>query len=111
MKDRPSVHFYYNNIADLKALPTGTWSTDGDVNQNGGIILWEASKMVEKKSEFFGNIRLRRKTSEMSEQNVPDWVQHRFPNAEVLAEILVLPYKAGADIPPLRIGIAIIPPP
>ena len=87
MKDRPHVHFYWENIADINALPTGTWSTDEDVNQKGGIILWNAS-----------------------EPNVPDWVYRRFPRAEVLPEILELPYKTSAKIPPLRIGIAIVSP-
>jgi len=87
MKDRPSVHFYYDGIDDLNTQPTGTWSTDEDVNQKGGIILWEATEQT------------------------PDWVHRRFPNAEVLSEILELPYKTGAKIPLLRIGIAIVPPP
>jgi hypothetical protein len=67
MKDHPSVHFYYNNIEAPKALPTGTWSTDEDVNHKGGIILWNASEQP------------------------PDWVHRRFPRAEVLPEILELP--------------------
>jgi len=83
MKDRPSVHFYWN----VEGPPTSTWSTYEDVNQKGGIILWEASEQV------------------------PEWVYRRFPNAEVLPEILELPYKTAAKIPPLRIGIAIVPPP
>ena len=69
-------------------LPQGTWATDDDLYQKGGIILWDAT-----------------------EQTVPDWVHHRFPGAEVLPKILELPYKTSAKIPPLRIGIAIVPPP
>jgi 4-amino-4-deoxy-L-arabinose transferase-like glycosyltransferase len=90
MKDRPSVHYYFGNIADSKTLPTGTWSTDEDVNQKGGMILWEISQSPE--------------------QLVPDWVHRRFPRAEVLPEILDLPYKSRVNISPLTIGIAIIPP-
>ena len=88
MKDRPSVHFYYYGIEDLDALPTGTWATDEDVNQTGGILLWEVP----------------------FEQTTPDWVHHRFPRAEILPEMLELPYKSGAKIPPLKIRIAVIPP-
>ena len=87
MKDRPSVHFYYDDIECSDILPTGTWSTDDDVNQKGGLLLWDAS-----------------------EQDVPQWVCHRFPQAEMPPEILQLPYKTGAKIPPLRIGVAIVPP-
>ena len=87
MKDRPSVHFYYNTIADPEALPTGTWSTDEGVNQKGGIIFWKAT-----------------------DQTAPDWLHRRFPRAEVVPEILELPYSTGAKIPPLRIGVALIPP-
>jgi hypothetical protein len=87
MKDRPSVHFYYNGIANLQTLPTGTWSTDEDVNQKGGIILWN-----------------------VLESTVPGWVHRRFPRAEVLPEILELPYKTRAKIPPLKIGMAVVPP-
>jgi hypothetical protein len=86
MKDRPSVLFYYGSIENPNALPTGTWATDEDVNQKGGIILWEASEQI------------------------PDWVHRRFPKAEVLPEILELRYKTGADIPAVKIGIAIVPP-
>jgi hypothetical protein len=86
MKDRPSVHFYYYDQGSPEARPTGTWSTDKDVNQRGGIILWEAST------------------------EVPDWVHHRFPKAEVLPKMLELPYKTGATISPVRIGVAIVPP-
>ena len=86
MKAHPRVLFYYGGLEDPKALPTGTWSTDDDVNQKGGIILWNASEQP------------------------PDWVHRRFPQAEVLPEILELPYKTHAKIPPLRIGVAIIPP-
>ncbi|MDR0328015.1 MAG: glycosyltransferase family 39 protein [Planctomycetaceae bacterium] len=90
MRDRPSFHFYYfGNMSSPDAIPMGEWSTDEDVNQKGGIVLWEES----------------------SGSTVPDWVHRRFPKAEVLPEPLVLPYKTGADIPPLRIGIAIVPPP
>jgi len=85
MKDRPSAHVH-DTWSGVGPVPIGTWATDEDVNQKGGIILWGASEQP------------------------PDWVHQRFPKAEVLPEILELPYKTGAKIPPLRIGIAIVPP-
>jgi len=91
MKDRPSVHFYYRRLEDMKAQPTGTWSTDEDVNQKGGLVLWYASKTPV--------------------PTAPQWVHLRFPKAEVFPEILVLPYNTGTDVPPLKVGIAIVPPP
>ena len=116
MKDRPSVHFYCSlhvrgNIGDPEAVPTGTWATDEDVNQKGGIILWQASRPSEANSKLFSGIRLKQETSESLDLPIPDWVHRRFPRAEVFPEILELRYKTGADIPPLRIGIALVPPP
>ncbi|MDR1958597.1 MAG: glycosyltransferase family 39 protein [Planctomycetaceae bacterium] len=90
MKDHPSVHFYWENIGDLHAAPTGTWSADSDVNEQGGLILWNADRF--------------------SEKEIPAWLFKRFPSAEVLPETLVLPYKTGAKIPPLRVGVAVVPP-
>jgi len=87
MRDRPTVHFYYDNIGDPNALPTGTWSTDEDVNREGGIILWGAPGL-----------------------GIPDWVHNRFPRAEVLPEPLVLTYRFGDKIPPRKVGIAIVAP-
>ena len=88
MKDRPSFHFYYfGGIQSPDAIPMGEWVTDENVNEKGGIIVWEAK-----------------------DQTVPDWVHRRFPKAEVLLEPLELPYKTGAKIPPLRLGIALVPP-
>ena len=60
---------------------------DEDVNQQGGIILWEAA-----------------------DQTIPDWVHRRFPKSEVLPDILELPYKTGVNPPLLRIRIALVPP-
>ena len=82
MKDRPSVHTYYWTV------PMGEWVSDATMNQQGGIIVWA-----------------------LLDDTVPEWVHRRFPNAEVLPKTLELPYKTSAKIPPLRIGIAIVPPP
>jgi hypothetical protein len=91
MKDRPSYHFYYfSGVQALDAIPMGEWSTDEDVNTKGGLVLWDVSGIPD--------------------ESVPEWVHRRFPRAEALPERLVLPYKTGANIPPLTIEIAIIPP-
>lgn len=65
-------------------------STDYDMNRFGGIVLWDA-----------------RKNSQGT-----DIVQERFPNAEILPE-LVLTYRKplNAKFQPEQIGIALIPPP
>ena len=86
---RPFLLLWY--IGDIEGLSTGTWATDEDVNQKGGLILWYAH--------------------ESPDQTVPNWVHLRFPRAELLPEILEIPYTGVANILPLRIGIAIIPPP
>ena len=111
MKNRPSVLFYYGGLEDPEGVPTGTWATDDDVNKKGGIILWKASGPSEVRTELFPGIRLPQETVESWDLPVPDWVHRRFPRAEVLPEVIELPYKTGADIPPLRIGIALVPPP
>ena len=71
-------------------LSQGTWADDNDLNQKGGMIVWERND---------------------DDNSMPESLRHRFPTADVLPEILELPYKTSAKIPPLRIGIAIVPPP
>jgi 4-amino-4-deoxy-L-arabinose transferase-like glycosyltransferase len=71
-------------------MPQGTWADDNDLNQKGGMIVWE--RIDETK-------------------DMPEHIRQRFPNAWVLPEILELPYKTRANIPPLKIGVAIVPPP
>ncbi|MDR1480196.1 MAG: glycosyltransferase family 39 protein [Planctomycetaceae bacterium] len=92
MKNRPSVHFYWQGIESPDAKPTGTWSTDEDVNQKGGMIIWTIPNNCDPNSY------------------VPDWVHKRFPNAEVLAEPIILYYKTRAKVPPLKAKVAIITP-
>ena len=70
-------------------MPQGTWATDDNLNQKGGMIVWELDE---------------------NETNSMEALRTRFPKAEVLPEILELPYKTGAKIPPLRLGIAVVPP-
>jgi len=96
MKDRPSVHFYYDGISDPQAKPTGTWSQDADVNKQGGLILWLSTD---------GNAQV-----EADRPPVPEYVARRFPRAEVLPETLTLRYQTGANVPPVKVGVAMIPP-
>jgi len=97
MEDRPSVHFYYGDINDPQVKSTGTWSQDSEVNEHGGILLWQLS--VGKNTQ-----------DETVIPQVPKFVALRFPRAEVLSETLTLPYQTGANVPPLKIGVAVIPP-
>lgn len=96
MRDRPSVLFYWAGLNDPEALPAGTWADDMDVNRRGGIIVWQ--------------IKPKKKDGEIAVRE-PPFLRMRFPTAEVLPEVLELPYKTGAPIPPLRIGVAVVPPP
>ena len=90
MKDQPSAHCYDTWLGSHGPVPIGTWATDADVKHQGGIIIWE--------------------TPDLSEPTIPDWLRHRFPRAEVVPEVPELPYKTNANIPPLRIGVALLPP-
>lgn len=81
MSGRPTTHYH-----------ASTWSTDDDVNQHGGIILWDLNDKTE---------------------TVPAWLHERFPKAEVVPETLELPYseKNPTRFPTTKVGVAIIPPP
>ena len=68
----------------------GTWANDDDLNQKGGMIIWERDG---------------------DEKSMPESLRHRFPTAEVLPETPDLPYKIGREIRTLNIGVAIVPPP
>jgi len=70
-------------------LRQGTWASDDDLNRKGGLIVWERND---------------------ADEDMPAALRRRFPTAEVLPDTLELPYKTHAKIPPLRIGIAIVPP-
>jgi hypothetical protein len=60
------------------------------MNKNGGMILWNINKYQEKE--------------------IPNYIQSRYPNAEILNETIILPYKTRAKVPPLRVGVAIVTP-
>ncbi len=97
MKDRPSVHFYYYDMNIPEIRPTGTWSEDADVNHRGGLVLWKVSP---KETE----------QTAVGEIYVPPYVKMRFPEARVLPEYLLIPYSQFPNIPPERIGVAVVPP-
>ncbi|MDR0327003.1 MAG: glycosyltransferase family 39 protein [Planctomycetaceae bacterium] len=79
MQVRPSV-----------ILWSGYWADDDDLNQKGGLLVWERT----------------------SDENVlPEKLRQRFPKAELLPEAPELPYKAGVKNRILKLGIAIVPPP
>lgn len=100
MQGRPSVHFYWHDINDPQVKPTGTWSKDEDVNEQGGILLWQLPHDADAHDE----------PDEAAVASVPEFVALRFPHAEVLPEILTLRYQTGANVPPVKIGVAVIPP-
>jgi hypothetical protein len=65
------------------------WVADEDVNNRGGVILWDAGRRGD---------------------GLPAVYRSRFPHAVVLRPV-ELPYHAAACLPPLRIGMALVPPP
>ncbi|MCL2349004.1 MAG: glycosyltransferase family 39 protein [Planctomycetaceae bacterium] len=84
MSNRPTVH-----------KNGSTWSSDEDVNRYGGLVVWPME----------GN---------SGRENAPSWVRERFPGAKVLPpDTLVLSYPPLVQrrLPPLKVGIAVIPPP
>lgn len=107
MPDRPRVLFYYGNMNNPNTLPTGTWAEDADVNEQGGMILWE----VDHNGKYKGEKKSGREDEpDYVPDYVPDYLFARFPDAEVLNEEFTIPYKTRADVPPLRFRVAIIPP-
>ncbi len=88
MKGRPSVHFYWDKIRP-DSRPTGDWSSDRDVREKGGLVVWDA---------------------DFEKVSPPDYVREHFPEAETYPGILSLPYQTGAKVAPVRIGVAVIPP-
>ncbi len=92
MKGRPSVHFYWEMIRP-DSRPAGAWSSDQDVRKKGGLVLWDID-------------------ADMTNHPVipPDYVREHFPEAKTYPEILLFPYRTGAKIAPVQIGVAVIPP-
>lgn len=64
------------------------WTSDSQLNQTGGVILWEIRKPSDRKN--------------------PAWLS-RFPGA-INQEPIVIVHRKAPDIPPLQVGLAIVPP-
>jgi len=90
-KDRPTVLQTHDRwgLDNTPPIPT-TWASDDDLNIHGGVILWR----------IFSDNEL-----------TPSLLHDRFPKAEILAESLSIPFQYRRECPPLRVGIAIVPPP
>jgi len=88
--DRPTVHFYYFGMEEEKK-PSASWSSDEDVNERGGMVFWEID-------------------GRQSPEYVPGYLFKRFPTAQVEPGVIELPYQTGANISPVRIRIAVVPP-
>lgn len=78
--DRPQVY------GDLDPV-VSPWASDEQLREHGGAIVWDATESAE----------------------VPDRVRSHFPTA-VPVTLPPLPYRTGAAVPPVRIGLAIVPP-
>ena len=94
MKDQPSLLFYWSGIEDTKYPPTGPWANDADLNENGGLILWNVPE----------------ETTLVSPASAPEYVLRRYPKAKILPEPIVLPYQLRATIPPVVLGCAFVVP-
>jgi len=70
-------------------MPQGTWADDSDLNNKGGMIVWEIKN---------------------GERAMPESLHSRFSKAKVLLETPELPYKVGNKVLTLKLGIAIVPP-
>ncbi|MBI1340558.1 hypothetical protein GC169_10185 [bacterium] len=64
------------------------WAPEAMVQASGAVILWDAGR--------FGDA-------------LPPEIAARRPTAQI-TRIVTLPHQTGADVPPARIGIAIVPP-
>ena len=80
---------HFMPVRPIVIMGWGTWASNDDLNQKGGMIVWERDD---------------------DENNLPESLRQRFPNAEVLPEAPDLPYKVGRETRMLKIGIAIVPP-
>jgi 4-amino-4-deoxy-L-arabinose transferase-like glycosyltransferase len=65
------------------------WTSDEDLRRRGGVLLWDAGRYGTRK--------------------VPRALRARFPAAE-LQPSFALPYQCRAPVPPVRVGMAFIPP-
>jgi len=88
--DDPEVFCYSSpDRFGRKGRILSTWAEQEDINHEGGICLWDADHYP---------------------QGVPPWLLELYPTAEI-QPIISFPYSTGAKIPPLKLGMAIVPPP
>ena len=94
-----NVSFYLpHHPAVYSSMQTrrGEWLDDAKFRQHGGVILWYLDR-----SE-------RRFANEQADREIEDWLR-RFPEAIVEPEI-AMNYRPSSDLPPLSIGMAVVPP-
>ena len=74
------------NWLDMGPYCSG-WITDDDLRTSGGVLVWDADRSGKR----------------------PDLLATRFPDAEFL-EPVAIPWLTAAKLPPLQLGMAILPP-
>ncbi len=87
----PTIPVIYgsSDFNHLDMSPSSSaWTDDRYLQEHGGVIVWNATACL---GDPRGEVR------------------RRFPTAEFL-EPVVLRWQTGADIPPLQVGLALVPP-
>ena len=85
------------------------WDTEEEFTEEGGILLWMESVTSSGPEGALIGCYGTWDFNYSPETGYPnDWLK-RFPNAQVLPSIL-LPKKTRFDVPPAKIGIALVPP-
>jgi len=88
--DNPRVFCYTpSDSFDRNGFVLSTWADPESINREGGICLWNTDHYPE---------------------GVPPWLHEQYPSAKIQPKTFI-PYATGADIPPLKLGMAIIPSP
>lgn len=87
-KDRPGVFCYISADRYDKRKVLSLWSDKEDAAREGGVCLWDESHYPQK---------------------VPPLLLEEYPDAEILPSVSI-PFQTGAEMPPLRLGMAVIPP-
>ena len=85
------------------------WSTEEEFAEKGGILLWMESVSFPGPEGGLAGCYGTRDFGYSQETGYPDEWLKQFPNAEVLPSI-ILPKKTRFDVPPAKIGVAIVPP-
>ena len=86
--DRLSGHAAYAmTVRPSVIIPQATWANDDDLNQKGGLLVWEKNVVGD---------------------DMPEYLRYRFPKAEILPESSELSYKVGSKVQMQRLGFAIV---